>query len=116
GDSRPGAKPPIKSRLVPTESLHIFVGQRPWTDDAHFPPTDIHELRQLVQARSPQPATDARHLPITHTAKLEYLERTSLASQAGRHKECRPAVLDDGRQCDRGCNRREYEAGGTSRQ
>src|SRR5258707_13191890 len=51
--------------VVPVLEVFEFIrNRRPRTDDAHFAPQYVEELRQLVEAGSPQPPPHARHARI----------------------------------------------------
>ena len=50
GDSRPHSESPVLILMGPAKTLDVFSGERPRTDDAHFPAPDVNELRQFIQS------------------------------------------------------------------
>src|SRR5262245_52064295 len=72
GQSRLDRKPDgLTCRVTPSQ-LYLL---RTWPNEAHVPLQDIQELRQLVEARSSQYPTDARHTRVSLELEHRFVER-----------------------------------------
>ena len=96
GDAGPDLVATGLTGIVPLEVLHE---QRPRPDQAHIPPEDIQELRQLVDARRAEKApqggqallvrkrASVRVAGVSHRAKLQDGKRPPVQTGAGLPKK-----------------------------
>src|SRR5581483_3437589 len=67
--------------VVRLEELGLVGDARPRPDERHLAANDVHELRQLVQARAPKPGAERRDV----VAAVELVEAVAVRRRAGVH-------------------------------
>src|SRR5581483_5834100 len=104
----------------PALDLAVLLGdQRPWPDDAHLAPQDVHELRQLVELKAPDHPAHPRDTrvggdleqavgalverqqlvlelvgPVDHAAELDQPELLAVPSDPALAEEHRPRRVE----------------------